>query len=379
MPSSFLTINTEQEKTISMAATAMSADKKQYDGLKDIKAFHESKAGVKGLVDSGITSVPPFFIHPPESLSTIVPTYSNPNIVATVDFSGVDSDKRPVLVQQVARAARELGFFQIVNHGIPLKLMENMIGAINSFNEQPTEIKSRIYGRDFKRSVDFGPNIDLLKAATWRDTLRVRPSHSNFEPEEIPEICRNEVLEWDKEVKQVGEVLMGLLCEGLGLEKGKLKKMMFLEGRTIVGHYYPYCPQPDLTFGTISHTDPSVLTILLQDHVGGLQVKYNGEWVDVKPVLGALVINVGDILQILTNDEYKSVEHRVLANSYHEPRVSVAAFFNTSNRDDLYGPFEELVSADKPALYQPFVLSDFLKRLFTEELGGKPLKNQYRL
>ncbi|XP_038697201.1 1-aminocyclopropane-1-carboxylate oxidase homolog 1-like [Tripterygium wilfordii] len=365
-----------------MAATAMSADGKPYDRLKDMKAFDESKAGVKGLVDSGITSIPPFFIHPPHSLSTIVPTSSNPNIIPTVDLSGIDSDKRPVLVQQVARASRELGFFQIVNHGIPLKIMENMIGAIKSFHEQPTEIKSSIYRRDFKRSVDFGSNIDLFysKAASWRDTLQVRPSLlNNFEPEEIPEICRNEVLEWDKEVKQVGEMLMELLCEGLGLEKGKLKKMMFLEGRTIVCHYYPYCPQPDLTFGTTSHTDPAALTILLQDHIGGLQVKHNGEWVDVKPVPGALVINVGDILQILTNDEYKSVEHRVLANSYHEPRVSVAAFFNTSNRDDLYGPFEELTSADKPALYQPFALSDFLKRFFTEELGGKPFKNHYRL
>ncbi|XP_038697199.1 1-aminocyclopropane-1-carboxylate oxidase homolog 1-like [Tripterygium wilfordii] len=377
MPSSFFAINTEQEKTISMAATAMSADSKPYDRLKDIEAFVESKAGVKGLVDSGITSIPPFFIHPPDSLSTIAPTSSNPNIIPTVDLSGVDSDKRPVLVQQVARACRELGFFQIVNHGIPLKVMENMIGAIKSFNEQPTEIKSRIYGS--KRSVTFGCHIGTLKAASWRDTLHFLPSRSNFEPEEIPEICRDEVLEWDNEVKQVGEVLMGLLCEGLGLEKGKFKKMMFLEGRSIVCHYYPYCPQPELTFGSKSHTDPSVLTILLQDHVGGLQVKHNGEWVDVKPVSGALVINVGNILKILTNDEYKSAEHRVLANSYHEPRASVAVFFNTSIHDDLYGPFEELISTDKPALYQPFTLSDFMKRYITEDLGGKALENHYRL
>ncbi|XP_038698021.1 1-aminocyclopropane-1-carboxylate oxidase homolog 1-like [Tripterygium wilfordii] len=114
-----------------MAATTISTDSKPYDRLKDIKAFDESKAGVKGLVDSGITSIPPFFIHPPDSLSTRIPTSSNPNIIPTIDLSGVDSDKRLVLVQQVAHACRELGFFQIVNHGIPLK---------------PMEIKSRIYG-----------------------------------------------------------------------------------------------------------------------------------------------------------------------------------------------------------------------------------------
>ncbi|XP_038697210.1 1-aminocyclopropane-1-carboxylate oxidase homolog 1-like [Tripterygium wilfordii] len=360
-----------------MAATAISANDKPYDRLKDMKAFDESKAGVKGLVDSGITSIPPFFIHPPDSLSTIVRTSSNPNIIPTIDLSGVYSDKRPVLVQQVAHACRELGFFQIVNHGIPLKVMENMIGAVKSFHEQPTEIKSRIYSRDFNRSVHFSSNIDLFncKAASWRDTLNIMPSLSNFEPEEIPEICRNEVVEWDKEVKLVGEVLMELLCEGLGLEKGKLKKMMFLEGRTMLCHYSPYCPQPDLTFGNVPHTDGTVLTILLQGHVGGLQMKHNGEWMDVKPVPGALLINVGDILQVLTNDEYKSIEHRVLANSYHEPRASVAIAFNASSIDDLYGPFEELVSTDKPALYQTLSLSDLMKRY----VAGEPLKNHFRL
>lgn len=91
---------------------------------------------------------------------------------------------------------------------------------------------------------------------------------------------------------------MGLLCEGLGVESGRLKEMNFSEGRVMVAHYYPYCPQPDLTVGITSHTDPGALTILLQGQVGGLQVKYGEEWVDVKPIPGALVINIGDIFQV---------------------------------------------------------------------------------
>lgn len=117
--------------------------------------------------------------------------------------------------------------------------------------------------------------------------------------EEIPEICRHEVVEWNKEVKRLGEELMELLCEGLGVKKDSLKELTFTEGRLMVGHYYPYCPQPDLTVGITSHTDPGVLTILLQDHVGGLQVKHGDSWVDVKPVRGNLVINVGDICQVM--------------------------------------------------------------------------------
>ena len=74
--------------------------------------------------------------------------------------------------------------------------------------------------------------------------------------------------------------------------------MTCLEGRTLVGHYYPYCPQPDLTVGIASHTDPGFLTILLQDHLGGLQIKSGDVWVDVKPVPGALLINIGDLVVV---------------------------------------------------------------------------------
>jgi isopenicillin N synthase-like dioxygenase len=71
----------------------------------------------------------------------------------------------------------------------------------------------------------------------------------------------------------------------------------------MAAHYYPYCPQPDLTVGIMSHTDPGVLTVLLQDQIGGLQVKHGEGWVDVKPVPGAIVINVGDIMQVGTSNQ----------------------------------------------------------------------------
>ncbi|KAK2635592.1 hypothetical protein Ddye_030384 [Dipteronia dyeriana] len=351
-----------------------------YDRAKQVQQFDDSKTGVKGLVDSGITTIPRFFIHPPETLSDIKPnstTRPDAELIPTIDLS----DLRPTIVEKIARASRDLGFFQIVNHGIEPEILERLIGAIKGFHEQPAEIKAPVYSRERNRGVSFSSNVDLFssKAASWRDTLQVKLGPTQPELDKIPEICRNQVVEWNQNVTKLGEVLMQFLCEGLGVDKERFKEMNFSEGRTMVAHYYPYCPQPDLTLGISSHTDPGVLTILLQDQRGGLQVKRGEEWVDVKPVPGALVINIGDILQIISNDEYKSVEHRVFANASREPRISVAVFFHSSDRDSLHGPLSELISPEKPAHFRQFSYTEFMGRFFTKELDGKSLANYYRL
>ncbi|KAM3356531.1 hypothetical protein P3S68_023245 [Capsicum galapagoense] len=72
--------------------------------------------------------------------------------------------------------------------------------------------------------------------------------------------------------------------------------------------------------GTSKHSDGDFITVVLQDHVGGLQVLHQNQWVDVPPSPGALVVNIGDLLQLISNDKYISVEHRVLANKVG-PRI----------------------------------------------------------
>ncbi|KAL4377360.1 hypothetical protein GQ457_02G030940 [Hibiscus cannabinus] len=348
------------------------------DRAGEVKRFDESKIGVKGLVDSGLTTIPSIFIHPPETLSDLKPKPKPQSVVIpTIDLSG----PRSTVVEQVAAASRTFGFFQIINHGIPVQVLDRMIGSIRAFHEQPTDVKAKFYTRDIATGVNFISNVDLFlsKAASWRDTLQIKLAPTLPELENIPEVCRDEVVEWSLHSETLGERLMGLLSEGLGLDTDRLKNTTCLDARMMVGHYYPRCPQPDLTVGIASHTDPGVLTLLLQDHIGGLQIKHQGEWVDIKPVHGALVINIADILQILSNDEYVSVEHRVLANPSEEARVSIAVFFNPSAREALYGPFSELTSPEKPPRYRQFVYHDYMRRFFTKELDGKTLTNYYRI
>ncbi|GAA0141716.1 oxidoreductase [Lithospermum erythrorhizon] len=345
--------------------------------LQQLKKFDESKVGVKGLVDRGITSIPSIFVH---TTRPDPPSRPGPNKKVSIPVIDLSSPRKNI-VDEVRKASSELGFFQIINHGIEVESVKEIVESIKMFFEQPEEEKMKYYRREPTNGIAYSTNFDLYnsKAASWRDTLQARLSPEKPDWENVPKVCRGYLVEWDEKVESIGAEMLEILCEGLGVEKNRLKDMSCMGARTMAAHYYPYCPQPDLTAGLTSHTDPGLLTVLVQNLVPGLQVKVGEEWVDVEPLEGGIVFNIGDILQILSNDTYKSVEHRVLANPFPEPRVSAAVFLNPSKRDDYYGPLPELLSVETPARYRQFLLPEYLKRFFTKELDGKTLTNYYRV
>ena len=143
-------------------------------------------------------------------------------------------------------------------------------------------------------------------------------------------------MEYRKELRKLAEKLLGVMEELLGLEEGHIRKAFTGDGDfepfygTKVSHYPP-CPRPDLITGLRAHTDAGGVILLFQDdQVGGLEVLKDGRWTDVQPLAGAIVVNTGDQIEVLSNGRYRSAWHRVLPMPDGNRR-SIASFYNPAN------------------------------------------------
>ncbi|KAF7145974.1 hypothetical protein RHSIM_Rhsim04G0186900 [Rhododendron simsii] len=169
--------------------------KPEYDRKSELKAFDDTKTGVKGLVDAGVTKIPRIFIHDKSKLNDISTTSSAASLfsVPVIDFEGVDqgSAQRAGIIKKVRDACEKLGFFQIVNHGIAKYLMDDMIDGVRRFHEQDTEVKKGFYSRDVTRKFIYNSNFDLYTgpATNWRDTFACFMAPQPPDPQELPAVC----------------------------------------------------------------------------------------------------------------------------------------------------------------------------------------------
>ncbi|XP_027116498.2 deacetoxyvindoline 4-hydroxylase [Coffea arabica] len=367
---------------IEFAAEAMT----EYDRRSELEGFDSTKAGVKGLVDAQSTKIPRIFVHNELKLEDNSSHGNCQSNVPVIDFAGVNEnpDSRSEITNRVREACETWGFFQIVNHEVPVTVMDEMIDAVRRFHEQDIEVKKQFYSRDVTKKFYYNSNFDLYQtsAANWRDTISCILAPDQPDPEELPAVCREILLEYSKHVTKLGQTLFELLSEALGLKPGYLKDIGCTEGLFLVGHYYPACPEPELTLGTSNHTDSGFLTLLIQDQVGGLQVLHQNQWIDVPPLHGAVLVNVADLLQLITNDKFKSVNHRVPAKRVG-PRISVASFFRThfgeGSEQRIYGPIKELISEENPQIYREIFTKDYLSLYYKKGLDGTSPLSYFKL
>ncbi|XP_061374537.1 1-aminocyclopropane-1-carboxylate oxidase homolog 1-like [Gastrolobium bilobum] len=356
-----------------------------YDRMAEVKAFDDSKVGVKGLLDSGVTKIPRMFYSVDKLDLTETSKSDSKFTVPIIDLQDIhkNSSLHVEVLDKIRSACKEWGFFQVINHGISVHVLDEMINGIRRFHEQDAEVRKQFYSRDYKKKVRYFCNGSLFrdKAADWRDTIAFFVSPNPPNSEEIPAVCRDIVMEYSKKVRMLGFTLFELLSEALGLNPSYLKEFDCVEGQFLMGHYYPACPEPELTMGATKHTDGDFMTILLQDQMGGLQVLHENQWVDIHPVHGSLVVNIGDLLQFITNDKFISVYHRVLSR-HIGPRISVASFFlDTSSEasSKVIGPIKELLSEENPPIYKDVTMKDARAHYLEKGLDGNSSLQSFRL
>ena len=168
-----------------MVVTSATKNSDDYDRASELKAFDESKAGVKGLVDAGVSIVPRMFIQEPDNLRTC----NNAQLITPViDLHGMNGDPVPrmEIVEMVREASETWGFFSVVNHGIPESVLEEMMDGTRRFNEQDNEVKKKYFSRDLSRNVIYNSNFNRYesKSANWRDTFYCVMSPYPLNPQE---------------------------------------------------------------------------------------------------------------------------------------------------------------------------------------------------
>ena len=169
-------------------------DSSSYDRRAELNAFEDSKSGVQGLVESGVTKIPRMFYSAKLDLTDDTSPNGSNFSIPIIDLQGIhkSSPLHVDVVDQIRSACKEWGFFQVINHGIPVDVMDEMISGIRRFHEQDAEVRKQYYSRDDNKKVRYFSNSGLFRdpAANWRDTIAFAATPDPPNPEEIPAVCR---------------------------------------------------------------------------------------------------------------------------------------------------------------------------------------------
>ena len=287
--------------------------------------------------------------------------------VPVIDIGELDSSAARSAIDQ---ACREWGFFQVTGHGIDPPVIDAMFAMSRAFFAQPAADKRRIlrdadnpWGffdkeltknrQDWKEIYDYGPDVGDGRVPRWPHG----PLRQRFEPA---------VLACYQSCTALALRLLSVIASNLGVSPQALANGFDTGAHTsfLRLNFYPRHPididdsAAQRPFGVGEHTDAGALTVLMQDEHPGLEVLRDGRWHLVQPVPGALVINIGDIVQVWSNDRYKAALHRVVVANPTVERYSMPFFLNPSY-ETTYEPLPTTVTHDRPAAYRRISWREF--------------------
>ncbi|XWS19118.1 hypothetical protein CRYUN_Cryun32bG0104200 [Craigia yunnanensis] len=266
------------------------------------------------------------------------------------------STKRKEEFQKLKSALCCWGCFQAIGHEIPSSFLEKVRQVTREFFEQPMEEKKK-YSKGVEEVEGYGgdPTPEEGQFLDWQDRLflTVYPedlSDTKYWPEN-PKSFKEVLENYTSKMRMMTELVSKSMAKSLQLEENcflnQFGERAALQARF---NYYPRCQRPDIVLGLKPHADGTGYTIILQDDVEGLQVLKEEQWFTVPTIPNALLVLMGDQMEIMTNGMFKSPVHRVLTNGEKE-RTSVVVFYTPEKHKEI-GPEDGLVNEEKPRLFK---------------------------
>ena len=300
-----------------------------------------------------------------------------------IDLADLGTTQPPKpIVDTVRDAAAEFGFFQIINHGVAPDLVAQVWDSTKAFFALPHDDKRNIsrsktntrgyYDRELtKNARDLKEVLDLAHVPFPElDDTDPRNFHRVDGFNQWPDLdgFRSTMVAYLQACEQLSLRLLDTFSASLGQDPQYLRSFFDQDHTSFVRlNHYPLddllspgeaistTPLGDMALH--HHSDAGALTLLLQDDVGGLQVEHDQDWIDVEPIPGAFVVNIGDMMQVWANNRFRAALHRVAPRTDRE-RYSLPYFFNPSYDTD-YAPLPSTISPDTPPQYRTLNWGEF--------------------
>lgn len=286
---------------------------------------------------------------------------------------------------RLVTACEELGFFKVVNHGVPMEAMARLESEAMRFFSRTQDEKENAGAAVGQSPLGYGSKrIGANGDVGWVEYLLMQVIPSCHDDTQKTDLLAT-IDEYIRAVRRLARELLEMIADGLAMEqRDTFSRMVMSDDSDSMFrlNHYPPCPAPkqggvaaqDGSFftGFGEHTDPQLISLLRSNDTNGLQISLrDGSWVSVHPDSTCLFVNVGDALQVLTNGRFRSVRHRVLANS-HKSRVSMIYFAGPPSGERL-APLPLLMRGGEESRYREFTWFEYKRCAYKSRLADDRL------
>lgn len=305
-------------------------------------------------------------------------------VVDLSQFIEGNAEARSAFVQQLGEAFHSIGFVGVKNHGISSELIDAFYNASKAFFALPTSVKKQYevaglagqrgytsFGKEHAKQSEVADLKEFFQIGQEvMDGDPIKASYpDNVSVDEAP-VFLAKGIELYKAFEKAGAELLRAIAIHLDLGDDYFDQKIH-NGNSILRsiHYPPITQEPASAIRAEQHEDINLITLLVGASAGGLQLlNKSGEWLPITPEADEIVINVGDMLQRLTNNYLKSTTHRVVnppREEWHLPRLSIPFFLHPKSSMDLTC-LDSCVDDDHPLAYEPITAGGYLDERLRE-------------